>query len=327
MSTMRTGVGWKQFAACTAFWLAAVPAIVAGQDMLATPTGVAGETKNRLTQERMDELVAGPMSIVERRGLPAGRAAFERLLARTRAARGARSVEAADLLTSFGIGLYNLGLGTGDRRMQEESLPYLEAAIPAYRAAFGAAHPEVALALNSYADAQSELNAENPPQSADAALEEAYRIRLNAFGPSNAETLASLRYLARLRGLPSRTRGDRARIDAVAALYRRLIATSPNDPQMGYLSAPYARTALARMYAGNGMDAEAREQLRLAVEQTASWPAVERCLFTAAETSGVESALTDGAESLLDGLVAQSACFELEDEPAGARPPAPSPEI
>ena len=281
---MRTGMGWKGLGAGIAFWLAVVPATVAGQDILAPPTGVAGETKNRLTEEQMDELVSAPMSIVERRGLPAGRVAFERQLARTRAARGARSAEAADLLMSFGIGLYGLGLRTGERRMQEASLPYLEAAIPAYRAAFGAANPEVALALNSYADAQAELHRENPPQSADAALEEAYRIRLDAFGPSNSETLASLRYLARLKGLPSRTGGNRARIDAVAALYRRLIATSSNDPEMGYLSAPYARTAMARMYARNGMAAEAREQLRLAVEQAESWPAVAN-LFTRASSS------------------------------------------
>jgi hypothetical protein len=131
----------------------------------------------------------------------------------------------------------------------------------------------------------------------------------------------------RLKSLPSRTRGDRARIEAVAALYRQLIATSPNDPQMGYLSAPNARTAMARMYARNGMAAEAREQLRLAIEQAGSWPAFERCLFTAAETSEVESAIAGEGESLIDALTAQSTCFEREDGPAGVRPPASSPDV
>lgn len=283
---------WKPWGLFVALWLVMLPAAVAAQNEFGSPPGVAGETKDRLSQDRMATLVSGPMRAVEREGLSAGKAAFERLLAVARTAHGPRSVEVADLLTSFGVSLYSFGLDSDDRGIREASLPYLEAAIPAYRAAFGAADPEVAVALNSYADAQVALHENDPPDSADAALEEAYRIRLGAFGPANPETLASLRYLARLRGDPARTRGDRAHIDAAAELYRQLITRSPNDPQMGYLSSPYARSALARMYARNGMPTEAREQLRLAVGEAASWPIEERCLLAVGETADVEHILS-----------------------------------
>jgi hypothetical protein len=273
-------------AACAAFLLAVIPAAVVGQRAGTAPTK---ETRDRL-QSRMTRLVAAPMAVVEREGLSAGNARFERLLAATRARHGVRSAEVADLLESFGVGLYSLGQRRGDLRLREGSLPYLEAAIPAYRAAFGDAHPEVAVALNSYADVQLALHEDNPPQSADAAYDEAYRIRLAALGPSNVETLASLRYLLRVRGLPSQLRGDRARIEALAGLFRQLIAQSPNDPRARHESAPYARMALARMYAQNGMDVEAREQMRLAVEQVRGWGREDQCLF-AYETTAVENIL------------------------------------
>lgn len=315
-------MNWKMLIAGAVFWLAIVPA-VAGQGGFGTPPGVVGESKDRLSPDRMEELVSEPISVVQSDGLAAGRAAFERLLAAARAAHGARSVEVADLLTSFGVGLYSLGQGSDDRQMREASLPYLEAAIAAGRAAFGDSDVEVAVALNSYADAQIALHEDDPPRSADAALEEAYRIRLNALGPSHAETLASLRYLARLRGLPSRTHGDRARIEAVAGLYRQLIANASNDQQMTYLSAPYGRTALARMYARNGMAAEAREQLRLGIEQAQSWEQEERCIFAATETADVEDILAGKAvgrgETLLN-LDAIARCSRPEDNPAREQP-------
>jgi hypothetical protein len=315
--------------ACAAFFLAVLPARVAGQDGGAAPVGEASETKDRLSPERMAALVSVPMSIVETDGLPAGKAAFERLLAAARVAHGERSVEVADLLTAFGVGLYTFGQDSEDRRIGEASIAYLEAAIPAYRAAFGDAHPEVAVALNSYADVQSALHENDPPQSAETALEEAYRIRLGAFGPTNIETLASLRYLARARGLPSRTRGDPARIEAAAGLFRQLIARSSNDAQPRYLSAPYGRTALARMCARNGMAGEAREQLRLAAEQAARWDETERCAFVAGETAEIESILAGEAvgkrESILSRLDALAGCSAPEDDPAEERPAISSP--
>jgi hypothetical protein len=281
--------------ACAAVLLAIIPAAGAGQ----VGSGQPAQTRDRL-QDRMSELVSAPMAVVERDGLPAGKAAFERLLAAARARQGARSVEAADLLESFGVGLYTLGFEREDRQIREASLSYLQAAIPAYRAAFGDAHPEVAAALNSYADAQLALHEDDPPQSAQAAYEEAYRIRLAALGPTNIETLASLRYLARLSGHPSITRGDRARIDAAARLFRQLIAQSPNDQRLGRDSAPYAHSAFARMYAENGLADEAREQLRIAAEMAGSLDEMDRCFFLVSEVAAVEEILARKAPEAPD---------------------------
>ena len=130
------------------------------------------------------------------------------------------------------------------------------------------------------------LNEDNPPQTADDALEEAYRIRLAALGRSNIETLATLRYLARLRGLPSRTHGDRARIEAVAGMFREIIARSTNDQRLGRESAPSVHVAFARMYARNGLAEEARRELRIALEQTRGWDWDNRCSLIAAPHRG-----------------------------------------
>lgn len=275
----------KMLGACAVGLLAILPVAASGQDVSPPPLS---DTQGRLSHDQMDELVSEPMTIVQTRGLAAGKAAFERLLARARARHGARSVEVADLLQSFGVGLFGLGRNSEDR-LQQESIPYLEAAISAYRAAFGSGHPEVAIALNTLADAQLEMDADDPPQSVEAAYEETYRIRLAAFGPTNINTLASLRYLASVRGLPSRMHGDPVRIDAVASLFRRLIANSSNNPGLRYDSSPYAYSAFARMYARNGMSTEAREQLRLASELTRTWPEWHRCLFSNVEIPEVEA--------------------------------------
>lgn len=309
----------KMLLVCAGLCLAVAPAAVAGQDIFAPPPP---QTRDRLSQDRMDAMVAGPISVVQSQGLAAGRAAFERLLARTRAARGPRSVAVADLIEAFGVCLYALGLDAGEE-LKGASIPYLEAAIPAYRAAFGNADPEVAVALNSYADAQSALNPDDPPRTVEAAYEEAYRIRLAAFGPRNVETLATVGYLARLWSLPSRTRGAPARMDAAAALLRQIIANSPDDQQFGRESGPYVRVALARLYARNGLATEAREELRLGIEHAHGWTASERCYFAATETANVEAILTGRADERgeappsLDGI---DRCGGLEDEPAGAQP-------
>ena len=305
MSRMMLGV-------LAAFGLVLAPAAVTGQDR--APPGQTGETKDRLSDDRMSELVEVPIAAVEERGLTAGKAAFDRLLNAARRAHGAGSVEVADLLTSFGVRLYLLGASSNDRVLREASFFYLETAIQAYRAAFGPAHPEVALALNTYANGQYSFYENDPPPSVDAALEEAYRIRLAAFGPTNPETLASLRYLARIKGHPTRTRGDPARIDAAADLFRRLVANSSNDQRLRDESAPYARTAFARMYARNHMAAEAREQLRLAAMQAAGWGELERCLFAGHETAEVEALIAgramDAPETVEAKLAAGDRCYD-----------------
>jgi tetratricopeptide (TPR) repeat protein len=297
----------KWLGACAAIWLATLPGAIGGGSSIAAQAQPP-QTRDRLSQDRMRELVAGPISIVQSHGLEAGKAAFERLLARTRAARGARSVKVADLIEAFGVGLYSLSEGASDR-LRDAAIPYLEAAIAAYREAFGPNHAEVAVALHSYADAQLQLHPDDPPESADAAYEEAYRIRLAALGPSNIETRAALQNLARLRSLPSRTQGDRGRIEATAALYRQLIANSPEEVQPDRLSASNGRTDLAHLYARYGMAAEAREQLRLAVRQARSWSAEDRCRLIAVEVESVEDLLTGEAFGMRDTGPSRAACL------------------
>jgi hypothetical protein len=299
-----------------ALLLALATPAMAWQDGGAQPGDPLWQTKSRLPPERMITLVGGAVRLVEAGDLPAGKEAFQRLLAAARAEHGARSVEAADLLESFGVRLYVLSVDSDNPRLRGESLPYLEAAIPAYRAAFGNAHPEVALALNSYADVQLILHPDDPPESAVAALDEAYGMRLNALGATNIETLATLRNLARLRGHPARTRGNRALIEASARLFRLLVARSSDDRQLGDESGPSARTAFARMYARNRLPREAREQLRLGIAQAGGWPALERCEFAANETAAIERILAGRgnrrAEIGATQDAALDACFAAE---------------
>jgi tetratricopeptide (TPR) repeat protein len=307
----------KLLGACAAFLLAIVPVAVTGQGGDAAPAGEAAVTQDRISLDQLAELVSVPMSLVEKEGLPAAQAAFERLLAAARAGHGERSIEVADLFTAFGVGLYGFGQDSDDRRIKEEALRYLEAAIAAYRTAPGDTRLDLATALNSYADAQMGLDEDDPPESAETALDEAYRIRLAALGPDNVVTLASLRYLARARGHPSRTRGDRARIEAAAGLFRQLIAHSSNDARPEYVSTPYAYSAFARMYAQNRMPDEAREQLRLAIRQARSWTREERCIFATSETAAVENILageTGGTQEVILPSLNALDCFAPEEE-------------
>lgn len=310
--------------ACAVLGLIVTPAALPGQVSGGPVASTPSEPTDRLTQERTAELVARPMSIVQGRGLAAGQAAFDRLLAAARARHGEHSVQVADLLTAFGVELYNLGMQRDERQISEAAIPYLEAAIPVYRAAFGDAHPEVAVALSSYADAQSELHRDNPPASVDAAREEAYRIRSAASGPTNMQTLATLRYLAMLKGHPSRTRGDPARIEAAATLFRMLVSLSPNEAEPDYLSAPAARTAFARMYAQNRMANEAREQLRLAIEQVGSGDPLRQCFFEEIETARLESILasenTGTRDPNLPALTTPDRCLAMALEPPEREP-------
>jgi hypothetical protein len=91
------------------------------------------ETQDRLPPERMEQLVAGPMSVFRKSGLVAARKDFDTLLAGAVKAHGKGSVEAADLLTSFGVQLFEAGIDD-DTAVAKASLDYLKRAISAYRA-------------------------------------------------------------------------------------------------------------------------------------------------------------------------------------------------
>jgi hypothetical protein len=156
------------------------------------------ETKDRLSPERMERLVATPMAAVRERGLRAGDAAFQRLVAAEEARSGRNSVKIADLLTAYGVELYLQGILPDDRALLQASRARLAAAVAVHRAAFGPDHPEVALALTSMADVDVHLNKGRLTPRAEAALREALRIRRASLGPQHRETLATEERLAEI---------------------------------------------------------------------------------------------------------------------------------
>lgn len=185
------------------------------------------ETSDRMPAWELEALTAKPASILRQGRIEEADAAFEALLARQPPGTAA----AADHLTSWGLVLFTFGDDAAKRR----SIPYFRRAVDAARRAYGPSHPELALVLATYADAQIVIQPDDPPRSADEALAEAYRIRLQAFGPRNIETLAALIALAEISGLPSRTEGDPVRIAAAAALYRTAAQTSDNRRGPAYI--------------------------------------------------------------------------------------------
>jgi hypothetical protein len=157
------------------------------------------ETKDRFPPEAMAWMVAGPMSAVREHGLARGDAAFERLLAGEKARDVSNRVRIADLYMAYGVTLYTEWTEKDDPVLLKASRDRIRASIPLYRAAFGSTHPEVALALNSFADVDLELNGDHSLE-AEPALREALRIRRATLGAANAETLATEARLESIRG-------------------------------------------------------------------------------------------------------------------------------
>ena len=149
------------------------------------------ETKDRLSPQIMAQMVEGPMSVVRERGLAAGEAEFEQLLAVEVARHGSNSVRVADLYMAFGVELHAEWIATGDPALLQAARDRVWTAIPRYRAAFGPAHPEVAVALHSFAMVELQLHEGRSSPQAETALREAARIRRAALGPENPETLAA----------------------------------------------------------------------------------------------------------------------------------------
>lgn len=253
-------------------------AISMGSMVVASAEAPPMETKDRLSPDELEQLVALPMAAIQEDGLQAGKQAFDKLLTATKERHGDNSVEVADLLTAFGVQLYTAGSIDEDVRLKRSSLEYLKAAVPIYRSVFGAEHPEVAVALHSYANAELGVHKDEPPQSAARALEEVYRIRSKTFGLSNAETRAIRLELAALEGHPSHVKRDPSSIQRSAQLFEELIKESPLDPAARDTSAPGIRLALARMYAKNGLVREAMQNVEGAEQQMQSWPQEQRCV-------------------------------------------------
>lgn len=156
------------------------------------------ETGDRLDREAMERLSEGPIAAVREQGLAAGQAHFDRLLAAQAAHAGPSSVEVADLLMAFGVGLHWAWMDTREPAMLQASRDRIHESIAAYRAAFGRRHPMVAVALHTFADVDILLHDRKATPQAMAALEEALQIRRAKLGPRNHETVATEERIASL---------------------------------------------------------------------------------------------------------------------------------
>lgn len=186
--------------------------------------GRPSETKDRLSNDALRELVKRPLEDFMSGDTPGGERDFEAQFEDCVRARGPSSVEAADLLSGMGVSLYIAASDADNEILKRESLIYLRRAIDAKKAAFGPDHPEVALSLNDYAMVEINLDPANPAADTEATLREAYRIRLASLGPLNGETVNALALLAQVMGLPSRTGGDPAKIADAASMFEQAIA-------------------------------------------------------------------------------------------------------
>lgn len=285
---------------------------------------VRHETKDRLSTERMEALVAGPMARVRAGDVAGGQRAFETLLDDTSRRHGTGSAEAGDLLMSFGVMVYTEGLipSTGseaDNRLRASSLPYLRRSVEAYRRAFGPDHPLVAVALHSLGQALADLAPDDPPAEAEASLEEAYRIRLAALGATNPETLAALANVADIRGLPGRTGRDRARVAAVAVLYRQGLAQARRPMGAFPEEQPrfwYAR--LARLYVRNGQAAASLQVVTEAERASGAWACVDMSLLVAEIANLLEQeGFATEAQALgrRDHFDRAMECLDRQDDP------------
>lgn len=227
----------------------------------------AEETKNRLSSERLEELVAGPMDVVRQNGLGAGKASFEQLLAKERGHHGAESHQVADLLMAFGVGLYLEWRENKSPESSDAAIHYFAESVAAYRKAFGSDHPEVAVALSTYADAIEQTESDVPPEKVEAAEREALAIRTSRLGEANLETRASMLSLANFLRLQSKRMEDPSAVEA-EQIYRKAIALAKKHPtffQGGNLSE--ARLKLARLYAMDSTAERALRQVELAGDE------------------------------------------------------------
>ena len=267
------------------------------------------ETQDRLTPDKMEQLVEGPMRSVHRGDLLAGNMEFQRLLARARLEHGEGSVEVADLLTSFGVLLYLEGKQSDDQSLKAAAVEHLRPAIDAYRRAFGPRHAEVAVALHTYASALIQLRADDPPQEAERVLKEAYDMRAATLGKSNHETRAALLWLADLKGTPAWVSRDPAQLSQSVELFERLLIDAPSEPLD--VSGPRIRFALARVYARNGKGEDALKAVEQARKEVESQKSVDGCLDAGIQVRLVANALREGGNPALAEKVSSSDLEQL----------------
>ncbi|MET1110324.1 MAG: tetratricopeptide repeat protein [Allosphingosinicella sp.] len=280
------------------------------------------ETKDRLPLEQLEDLVAGPMRTASKGDLPRAQQAFELLVEKSR--RRHDGVREADLLMAFGVQLFTRG-GELDREdMLKLSPAYVARAIEVTRRAFGPDHPETALALHTYGDLLVELQPDDPPEAAEAALAEALSIRQATLGADNHETLAAMRALARVKAARFRTSG---KLDEAAELFHRAIEASERSAPFEYFLKPVSlRLDLVRAYAKAGRIDDAVREARIVTDQAADDDG--ECGFAAVEGSMIAESLEAerpaDAEILRGILSSQVDCLkqimeQLEKEAAAQK--------
>jgi len=256
-------------------------------------------TKSRLSDAQFADLTAQPAAELQAGDIEKAKADFEVLLQSREGPDHESQVRYGDTLESFGVAMF-----MADQK--EASLAYLERGISAFRRAFGPRHPEVAVALNSWADAAKEISPESPPTGTDEAYEEAYEIRLASLGPSDPETLSNLVELANLKGLPARTNGDPAKVQTAANLFEQLIEALKQNPRSTPSNFGLVYSELSVMYAKNGDAKNAASNFDLAVRAVGQLPDGEPKEYLALDRV-TEALIATGHRSEAEALTAKYA--------------------
>lgn len=280
------------------------------------------ETKDRLSDADMEELVKRPMTLVRQGDVTRGVELFESMLGEAQAEHGQDSVEVGDLLTSIGVFLYMEARSSDDPAVGQASIKYLAMAIDAYKGAFGPVHPEVALAINSYADVLRQLapGASIPPEVIPL-LEEALRIRVVTLGPQHTESRSNMTRVANLKA--ENAGGDASTIAEAESLYRQALRGAPTDSEADRVTGAVSiRLKLARLLAENGRRDEAIQEVQLAIRVAADWEEEARCFKLYLDLIEMVELLEHKGD--LEGsqrlgiMINQSGCFSHGDAPVEA---------
>jgi hypothetical protein len=228
-------------------WIGALACalLLAGTHAAGAPPHRPHETKERRDDDALKQQLAIPLLAAAAGDMARADREFESIFAAVQAKRGALSLQAADIISAFGVELFNI-----DRRA--EASIYLKRAIGAYRLATDPDNPEVAVADHDYANA--ELKRDPDVASADVveAVRDALRIRRKAFGERNAETAVTYVLLGRVTGNPVLTQRDPQKIEAAADLIRHGAALLPQTAGAKPNDVSDAAFRVAELYARNG---------------------------------------------------------------------------
>jgi len=283
--------------------------------MAPEPSRVITETKDRLTLDELAVYVAGPVAL-SRAGDIAGADRALNVLVDERARRyGRDSIEVADTLNGFMLTLF-----ADDRK--REALTYAPRVIDAVRRAWGSDHLEYALTLVDVVQMDFMVNGDAVSAQAEAAMLEAYRIRLERLGPAHKETISTLIYLGRVQGQRSRTGGELARATpAIQSLRRAIEAIEANTPPETTDNI-WARNWLAQVYARNGALDVALQTFAKTVDvaraQDALWRVDPQGLADALVEGGFETQAAALLQPYLDAPPDADAAA-----PASSAPPQP----